>query len=198
MSAWHELVIEGRDRAMDDLLAAHQESPEWASVRGSEIDLATETLLDRILEFLDAQTHHLLYAPADHAETIARAVAESPDLKLTSRREILEAYFRFQAETFNRDSAAAIQTALESLPEGVQLVGLQQQEETDPSAAGVELYSPEHDYIFRASGRVHGPFPGALEMHRRLKDLDFVKAGKLHLVGRDPHAAVARPPDPHP
>lgn len=184
MSVWHELVIEGRDRAMDELLAAHQESHEWRYVRGSEIDLASESLLDRILELLDAQTHHLLYAPVAHADVIARTVEESPDLELTSRREIVEAHFRFQAETFNRDVAKAIHSALGDLPEGVKLVGLQELEETDPSAAGVELYSPEHDFTFRASGRVHGPFPGALEMHRRLDELDFVKVGRLHLVGR--------------
>src|SRR5439155_18141274 len=37
------------------------------------------------------------------------------------------------------------------------------------------IRSPVHDYIYRASGRVAGSFPGVVEIRRRLAEMEFVQ-----------------------
>ena len=46
----------------------------------------------------------------------------------------------------------------------------------------MELYAPVHCYAYRAWGTVAGPFPGVLELHRRLHPLAFVYEEKLELA----------------
>jgi len=58
-------------------------------------------------------------------------------------------------------------------------------EERDPEAGkpgAVELYAPVHCYAYRGWGTVTGPFPGVLDLHRRLHPLPFVYEEKLELA----------------
>ena len=90
-----------------------------------------------------------------------------------------EAHFSFKAEAYSKAVADKIRHTLSSLPEGVTVEDLVLSEDRDPDAAGVELYSPAHEYVFRASGTVTGKIPGIQEMHRRLDELEFCEAGKI-------------------
>jgi hypothetical protein len=183
MSRWYELLIEGSEGALKSFLEDRREAQ---AILGSELRLGSASLSERILEVLGAKSHHLLFAPADHARLLVDALVARSDLRLERLREIEEGSFSFAAEAYARDVAQAIQGALhEALPPGIFLEDFQESETVDPEAKGVDLYAPVHDYIYRASGTVRGSLPGLLEMHRRLTELEFSKPGEIAIQARE-------------
>jgi hypothetical protein len=177
---WYELLIEGSEDALESLLADPRDV-----IRGSELRLAESSLADRILEFLHAQTHHLVFASETRARELARVVRESSDLKIEGTREVLGGRFGFEAEAYNREIAQKIHEALNTdLPPGIDCVDLEK-EETHPDAKGVELFTPVHEYVYKARGTIVGTPPGILEMNRRLIRLDFVHEEPLELECRE-------------
>jgi hypothetical protein len=192
MSDWHEILVAGTGDAVDSLVA---EAGPQRPVRGEDLALHAGSFPERILEFLGAKTHHVLFAPADQARELRRRIEANPDLHLERVREVKGASFAFTAEAYSHRAAERIKTALhDDLPAGVALVGCEESEERDPDAKGVELYTPVHDYTYRATGRFTGTPPGIFELHRRMQDLDFVKEKELEIEGREIDSAT--PPSP--
>lgn len=189
MSAWYEVIIEGREEAIREILpgiAADGDAPFW----GEDLDLHAGTLSERLLELLGARTHHLLFVPASQVGALLRMLKAKPEIRLERVREVLSGHFSFRAETYSREVAARIRGALHGpLPPGVLLGDFAEDEELDPDAKGVELYTPAHDYTYRAHGRFSGSPPGIFEMHRKLQALDFVHEEKLELEGREVEGA---------
>src|SRR5687768_15620965 len=168
---WYELIIDGPEDALETLPAD--------AIRGSELRLASESFTDRVLEFLHARTHHVVFASEDHAREIER------DLRVESLREVMEGRFGFKAEAYNPEIGAKIHDALNSnLPDGIMCVDLEK-EQRHPEAKGVEMFAPAHDYIYKSRGTILGTPPGILEMNRRLCRLDFVHEEPLELVCRE-------------
>ena len=175
---WYELLIHGSEDSLESLLEEHPGD----AIRGSELRLASESFTDRILEFLHARTHHVVFASAGHARELARAIREHNDLRLESLREVMEGRFGFKAEAYNPEIGVKIHDALNSdLPAGVMCVDLEK-EQRHPEAKGVELFAPAHDYVYKSHGTIVGTPPGILEMNRRLHRLDFVHEEPLELV----------------
>jgi hypothetical protein len=168
---WYELIIDGPEDTLESLLPGD-------AIRGSELRLASESFTDRVLEFLHARTHHVVFASEDDAREITR------DLRVESLREVVEGHFGFEAEAYNPEIGAKIHDALNSdLPDGIMCVDLEK-EERHPEAKGVELFTPAHDYVYKSRGTIVGTPPGILEMNRRLHRLDFVHEEPLELVCR--------------
>lgn len=177
---WYELLIEGSEDALESFLADHPET-----IRGSDLRLAESSLADRILEFLHAQTHHLVFASAVQARELVRAIREHPHLKLEGIWEVLGGRFAFKAEAYNREIGQKIHDALNvDLPAGIDCLELEK-EESHPDAKGVELFTPVHDYIYKARGTIVGTPPGILEMNRRIYRLDFVHEEPMELKCRE-------------
>jgi hypothetical protein len=188
MTAWYEVIIEGREEAIREILpgvASDGDAPLW----GEELDLHAATLPERLLEMLGARTHHLLFVPASQIGALTRTLQSRPEIRLERVREILGGGFSFQAEVYSRETAALIREALHALPPEVRLEDFEDDEKVDLDAHGVELYTPVHEYTYRASGRFTGLPPGLFEVHRKLKALDFVHQDKLELEGREVEGA---------
>lgn len=184
MSVWYEMVIEGREEDVRDLLpgVATDERPFW----GEELDLFEGSLSDRIRELLGARTHHLLFVPGTQAGPLVRAIRGKDEMRLEHVREVASGRFSFSAKAFSREVAEKIQRALHSpLPPGVVLHDCDESEDVDPAAKGVELYSPAHAYTWRCQGAFSGPPPGIFEIHRTMQALDFVHQEKLELECRE-------------
>ena len=163
---------------------------------GSKLDLEPESLGERLKELFVAGSHAVLLAPEPPAGALADALVEGGSgvgMRLERRREVRAAAFTFHAEMFSRALADGLRQALHaSVPEATRVEDLTETEEVHPEARGVDLYAPVHDYIYRASGRIGGPFPGVVEMRRRLADMEFVDVGGLHLEG----IQVSNPSEP--
>lgn len=176
---WYELLIEGPEDELESLLSSHPGD----AIRGSELRLSSESFTDRVLEFLHARTHHVVFASAVQARELARTLRDG--LRLEGLREIVEGRFGFKAEAYNPEIGAKIHDALNAeLPDGIDFVE-REQATVDPDAAGVELFTPVHDFVYQARGVIAGTPPGILEMNRRLHRLDFVHEEPLELVYRE-------------
>jgi hypothetical protein len=185
MSPWYELVIEGRENDIRELLpgvATDGEHPFW----GEDLDLHGGSLPDRIRELLGARSHHLLFVPGTQAGPLARAIQGKPEIRLERVREIANGRFSFEVKAYSPEVAAKIKKVLHGpLPPGVVLETCEEKEREDPEAKGVELYSPVHDFVYRSHGSFAGTPPGIFEIHRTLQALDFVHPEKLELEGRE-------------
>lgn len=182
MSRWYELLIEGHEEALESVLEREGE----LAVRGAELPLRPESFSERIREVLGTKPHHLLFSPEGDARRLVEALAGRSDLRLERLREVEGGRFSFEARAFARDVAREIKGALhQGLPAGVSLEGLQESETVEPDAEGVELYAPVHDYVYKASGTVHGSLPGLLEMHRRLEALEFCQPEEIEMETRE-------------
>ena len=178
---WYQLLIDGREQDLKSLLASH----DGEVILGADLRLASESLADRVLEFIHARTHHLVFAPEDLARQLARAIGQNPDLRLEGAWEVIEGRFGFKAEAYSPEIGDRIHDALSSdLPAGIACLDLEK-EEVDPEAKGIELFTPVHEYVYKARGTVEGTPPGILEMNRRLHRLDFVHEEPLELALRE-------------
>ncbi|HBL31284.1 MAG TPA: hypothetical protein DD490_31030 [Acidobacteria bacterium] len=184
MSAWYEMILKGREDDVRDLLpgvATDGERPLW----GTEVDLHAGSFPEHLLGLLGARTHQLLFVPGTQVGPLVRAIQGKDEFELERVREITGGRFTFRAEAFSAEPAGKIKRALHApLPEGVVLEGLEESEDFDPAAQGVELYSPAHAYTYRAQGTFLGAPPGIFEIHHTLSALDFVHQEKLELDGR--------------
>jgi hypothetical protein len=184
MSAWYEMVLEGREEDIRELLpgiATDGERPLW----GEELDLHTGSLPDRIREMLGARTHYLLFVPGTQVGPLVRAIHGKDEIRLEQVQEVVSGRFSFTAKAYSPEVAEKIKHALHApLPPGVVLHLGDETEVVDSEAKGVELYSPTHDYTYRCHGTFSGTPPGIFEMHRTLQALDFVHQEKLELECR--------------
>ena len=184
MSAWYEMVIEGKEEDIRDLLpgvASDGKRPFW----GEELELHADSFPDRIRELLGARSHYLLYVPSTQIGALVRAIEGKPEIRLERVREILSGHFSFKAKAYSPEVTAKIQEVLHGpLPPGVALEE-REEERIDSDAKGVELYTPVHDYTWRCRGIFSGTPPGIFQIHRALQALDFVHQEKLELEGRD-------------
>jgi hypothetical protein len=190
MSAWHELVIQGPEKAARAFVAgfAAGRGEHGEGVFGSDLDLDAESLGERLRELFAVGSHHLLLVPERVAAPLAEALAERGaelGLRVERQRIVESASFAFRAEVFSRELAESIRGALlTSPPPGVRIEDLSESEETHPEAKGPELYAPIHAYIYRVSGRITGSLPGIFEAWRRAREQDFVEVGTFRVEGK--------------
>jgi len=137
---------------------------------------------DALRERVGSQVRIVL--PIDMADRVVEAVTATPRLKLQvgDRRTIRDAVFTFSFKCYSREEASEIRRLVEqNLPDGLALEGYEHEEKEDPSAKGVELYSPAHEFEFSGSGRYVGTVPAVFEMVHRLADQTFIHSGDVTL-----------------
>ena len=190
MSVWHELVIEGAENACRAFIVGFTAGRRTAraGVFGHDCGLAPESFGERLRALFAGGSHHVFLAPKELAAPLADALVErggDAGLRLERRRLVQSIHFAFRVEAFSRPVAAAIRRdLLTDLPAGVRIDALSESEEDVPSAHGTELYSPVHEFIFRASGRYVGRPPGIFEIQRHASGRDFVSIEGMHVDGR--------------
>jgi len=190
MSKWHEIVVTGSQEALRGFVAVCEASlgDQEGAVFGGDIDLEGSRFTQRLRDLFAAGSHHLVFAPERLTRAILaalRAGGGEAGLAVESVHEVLSARLHFSAEAFARDVAGQLREKLLSgLPPGVIGEGIAEKEEHDPEARGSELYTPEHEYVYRVAGAFAGPLPGVLEMQRRARNLPFVKVKPLELETR--------------
>ena len=189
MSEWHELVIQGSEKSMRAFVLgflAGRGSPE-AGCFGSDLDLDEETLGARLKALFAAGSHHAYVAPAEIAGALAKALEERGrriDLRVERRRRIDAAAFTFGIEAYSRDVAERLRLVFGTkLPPDVRIERRSESEETHPEAHGPEPFAPLHEYVYRASGDVVGPFAAVVEIWKQARQQDFVKLEPLRLEG---------------
>ena len=190
MSVWHEIVVAGSEDSARGFVAGFLASRdlEEAVVFGHDVHVQAATLGARLRELVGVGSQHALLAPAAGAAPLAAALRRAGNgagLRVAGESVIAGASFGFTAEAFSRDVAAGVESALRgALPEGVSVDSYQVEEIADRGSRGAELYTPSHDYTYRAKGSISGALPGVLEMRRRAEESEFVKADAITLERR--------------
>jgi hypothetical protein len=150
-----------------------------------EDDLAKPSLGSRLRELVglqaaasrvivDDQIRQLLHRHARRleSETGARIIAE---------RQVQSGHFAFSYRAYTRPHAQEIRGLLGSLPSGVQLADHRAEEKVDPRAAGVEAYTPAHEYELKGEGRLRGRIDQIIEARRPLAAHPFVQVERIEL-----------------
>jgi hypothetical protein len=198
--AWYEILVEGDAGAWEGLLAKHEADSGQRAVRGAEVPLQPEPAGERLLAAPHAGSRHLAFVPGELASGLVAALAPVParglGLRLARVREVTGGQFDFSVEAFSEPFAKQIRAALATPAPGVEVHVTRDEEERDPAAGkpgAVELFAPVHCYAYRAWGTVTGPFPGVLDLHRRLHPMPFVYEEKLDLAARSVDPADLAP-----
>ncbi len=190
MSVWYEITVTGKESAVRGFVAARQASlgEREMTVFGRDLGLEPSGVSQLVRELLTKGSRHLVFAPAALAHDLELALRRrggDAELEFDGVREVVSAKVRFKASAFSRELAGRIRTdLLEALPPGVEGREIEEHEDHDPDAREAELYTPEHEYVYHASGLFSGPFPGIVELHRRAAELPFVKLGPIELETR--------------
>ena len=190
MSVWYEITVTGKESAVRGFVAAREASlgEREMAVLGRDLGLEPSGVSQLVRELFAKGSTHLVFAPVALARDLALALRRrggEAELELDGVREVASAKARFEASAFSRELAGRIRTdLLQALPPGVAGREIEEHEDCDPDAHETELYTPEHGYVYHASGLFSGPFPGIVELHRRAADLPFVKLGPIELETR--------------
>lgn len=106
--------------------------------------------------------------------------AQDLDIALVATRKVIEAMFEFQFVCFSTEHAETIRALLETPPDQV-FASEKNKFETkhDPSAEGVELYSPAHHFEYRGEGILHGKTRKVIEIYQKAKNEPLIKLSKL-------------------
>lgn len=196
--AWYEILVEGDAGAWEALLAKQEADSGRRAVRGAEVPLKRDPDGERLGAPPPAGSRHLAFVPGELASGIAAALAPAAGggLRLARVREVTGGHFDFSVEAFSEPIAKQIREVLATPAPGVEVQVTRDEEEREPAAGkpgAVELFAPVHCYAYRAWGTVAGPFPGVLELHRRLHPLPFVYEERLELAARPVDAAHLAP-----
>ena len=190
MENWHELIIEGSEKALRAFIAGFcaGRGATAEGVFGADVELEPESIGERLKALFTAGSHHAFFAPASFAMSLAAALAAEGakvGLRLERQRVIESAAFPFRCEVYSRELARDMRRAfVEALPSGVRVEGLSEREETHPEAAGPEPFAPLHAYIYRVSGRIVGAFEPVLRLWQHAHEREFSEIGSLTLTGK--------------
>lgn len=102
-------------------------------------------------------------------------------LSIRSHRKIRGASFSFEYHAYAKKYDEEILEVLRHLPADVKARNFQHEVHKDPSAKGVEAYSPAHDYEAAGSGAITGPIEAVIEVKRRFTELPLIKAEDISL-----------------
>ncbi|MCK4413938.1 MAG: hypothetical protein KAY32_10355 [Candidatus Eisenbacteria sp.] len=153
-----------------------------------ECGVESESLKHRLLEKLGLEKDLTRVIVSD---TLAARIASALDalpreargkLGVHADDGIREASLAMNFKIFDRRSAAEVRPLLADPPAGVTVELSRDEEESHPSAKGVEAYAPEHDFIWRVRGTARGPVAGVLALRARLRAFEMIDLEPVHLT----------------
>ena len=194
---YYEVVFEGHYNAIFGLLKGFLlgKNQNWKFYFSKHIGAKTETLADKIMDWavLSNKVHHVVME-ADFFNEFKKAITAFNKTKtrgeqskfvhmkyIKSAKIIKKASFDFKAKTYGRPYGEEIKAMLKKLPAGVKLQNYKPKEEIHKSAKGVELYAPDHEYAFEASGTLSGSVMEIISLRKKLDDHPLVETGKITL-----------------
>jgi len=100
-------------------------------------------------------------------------------LEVEEVRDISGLSFSFSGKIYSEGIAEQVKTVLENRVEKIELSDYEPQEIKHKEAEGHELYAPEHNYEYRVSAKVSGPFTEVLAFYRQLEQFDQIHLKKM-------------------
>lgn len=186
-----EVVVQGKEDYVRGFVRGLLigENSHWWPVFHREFGIEDETLAETLKEWVglaDPLTRFIV--PEEALDRVRKALDDPRSIGLAFRtaRPILSGSFDFSVAVFSAELGAKVQDIFGKVPPSVQVTGWSPQEEENPDATGVELYSPAHDYELKGEGSVTGRFRDVLYVHEQARRESQVKECKLSLTLGDP------------
>jgi len=183
MARYLELIVKADDRDLLPYLSGYLAAEDVSGVYfAEESGLHVSALKERFLHHGEVQ--HILcteQAAAVVRDALAKA-APRYRFEIKEEREVERARFRFEVETPSRNIAQLVKDTVAGVPPQTTIIGFEPRERINHDATGRELYTPTHEYEFRASGEVHGDIDGVVKMRQRLCTIEFVKCLEIDLL----------------
>jgi len=192
---YYEIVLEGHYNAIYGLLNGFLlgKNRDWIFHFSKKAGIKTETLSEIIVDWISLKNkiHHVILEDSFYKE-LKKSVektnksrkekSEFVNLKyLKSAKLIKKAQFNFHAKTFARQYAGEMKLMVKNLPAGIVLQNYKPVEKEVKDAKGVELYAPEHEYTFEASGTISGSVDKVIALRKKLDDYPLIEADKIQL-----------------
>jgi hypothetical protein len=124
---------------------------------------------------VDEQTSTLL-------KSLRKQLAEETGLEIVSHRKVKSATMAFRYKAYTPRHEEEIREALRELPAGTRLRGFKHDKKKDPSAKGVEAYSPTHEFEAWGEGTLSGPVDELVALKRRVADYPLIETERIELV----------------
>ena len=112
---------------------------------------------------------------------LAKKIEKETGLAIRSQRRIRGASLSFEYHAYAKKYDQEILEMIRGLPAEVNAKSFRHKVHKDPSAKGVEAYSPAHDYEASGSGAVTGPIDAIVEIKRRFADFPLIKSEDIVL-----------------
>ncbi len=185
-----ELVIEGHFNAVSGFMLGYTlgSNSDATYYFSRDVGVKAETLSDIILEWisLKAKLQHVI-AREDLCQELRKSLESAPESaplnshRIKSAKVIKNAHFNFSFRTYARKYGADIKRRLKERPEGILLTDYEPKEEVHEESKGVELYAPDHDYIFEGKGILAGSIVELIEFRKVLDDNPLINAEEIIL-----------------
>ncbi len=136
---------------------------EMVGIRGTDchviVDQCVSALLKKLGKKIEAQT----------------------GLTISSHRKIRGASLAFEYQAYARKYDDEILDMINALPSGARTRGFHHEIRTDPTAEGVEAYSPAHHFEAAGAGAITGPIDTIIEVKRKFASLPLIKSEDIVL-----------------
>jgi hypothetical protein len=182
MSEYVEVIFQGHKEYvrgfLDGFLCAKGADKNYFF--NADCGVKAETFAERLKEIASLETkyHHVLLAKELWQML---PTAEAGGVQTVSAKVIKRGYFAFNIATASREEALAVKKVMDAKSAEVQLFDFKESQQVDEDAKGVELYTPVHEYQYKASGVFSGGFVELISLKQRLSDHNIVQSNDIHL-----------------
>ncbi len=191
---YYEVVFEGHYRAVYGLLEGFllASNKDWNFYFSRKNGIHQETFGELIMEWITmkARLHHVVMDGDfyDAFEGAIRNCVKCKDSKfvhlkyIRSAKEIKNAAFKFKAVTYGRKYGTEIKAIINNLPSECKLHDYNPiEKDRGEDGKGIELYAPEHDYVFECDGRVEGDVKQVIDLRKEFDDHPLIQVQDIRL-----------------
>lgn len=107
---------------------------------------------------------------------LGRKIEDKTGLAIDSHRRIRGASLSFEYHAYARKYDEEILDLIRNLPNELNKRGFKHVVHNDPSARGVEMYAPTHDYEASGKGAITGPVQEIIKLKRTFADYPLIKS----------------------
>ncbi len=193
MKKYYEIVFEGHYNKIKGFLEGYKlgNDKSWDFFLSDDYNIKTDTFSEILLEWisLKSKIHHIVIEE-EFYRSIEKDLPNESDFSslkkdhLRSIKEIKASAFKFETTTYGKKYGLEIQETLKQLPEEVELNNYKPNE-SDYTDKGehkdLDLYAPEHNYSFKATGEISGNIDKVLDFHKKLNDHPLINVEEIEL-----------------
>lgn len=191
--SFSELVVKGQFVLVKGFLMGflHGSDHEFDYFFHRKYGIRRETFKEFIKEIFEFDTHVHVCLENNVVPKFLKAIQQSNEkigLEVKSVRAISSANFTFSFEIFNEELAKEAEELFKNLPADVQISGYNPIEEINKDAAGIEGYTPVHEFSARGNGTAKGNFHDIMELFlsiKRSKASESVMCSEINLELED-------------